>query len=280
VSRKIKPQLEGVPETLLWTLYHRALEARRPDAILHDPKAIELVERIDYPFEQRLGDGAHGAAQAQALRSLSFDREVRRFLSRYPAASIVALGAGLETQFHRVDNGRAHWLAVDLPEIAALRRQLLPESERERVIGCSVLDPRWMDEVDPSRPVLVTAQGLLMYLQPQQARQVLLGCARRFSEGELLFDAIPRWLSIITGLGLLKISKDFPVPSMPWALPKAERAWLRSLDAHVVEVSDVEVPSGRGLFYARLLPWMYRVPGLKRQIPPLTVRIVLGRAGR
>ena len=36
---------EGVPETLLWTLYHRAVEARRPDAVLQDPKAIELVEK-------------------------------------------------------------------------------------------------------------------------------------------------------------------------------------------------------------------------------------------
>jgi len=36
---RIDPGLEGVPETLLWTLYHRALEARRPDAVLHDPAA-------------------------------------------------------------------------------------------------------------------------------------------------------------------------------------------------------------------------------------------------
>jgi O-methyltransferase involved in polyketide biosynthesis len=37
---RIDPGLEGVPETLLWTLYHRALEARRPDAVLHDPLAV------------------------------------------------------------------------------------------------------------------------------------------------------------------------------------------------------------------------------------------------
>jgi O-methyltransferase involved in polyketide biosynthesis len=42
---RIDPGLEGVPETLLWTLYHRALEARRPDAVLHDPLAVALVDR-------------------------------------------------------------------------------------------------------------------------------------------------------------------------------------------------------------------------------------------
>jgi O-methyltransferase involved in polyketide biosynthesis len=42
-----------VPETALWTLHRRAVEARRPDAILRDPLAVELVERIDHPFAER-----------------------------------------------------------------------------------------------------------------------------------------------------------------------------------------------------------------------------------
>jgi O-methyltransferase involved in polyketide biosynthesis len=43
---KVDLALEGVPETMLWTLYHRAVEARRPDAVLDDPMALKLVERI------------------------------------------------------------------------------------------------------------------------------------------------------------------------------------------------------------------------------------------
>ena len=61
-------ELGGIPETLLWTLYHRALEAGRPDAVLSDPLAVGLVERIDYPFAERFGGGA--LAQWQALRAL------------------------------------------------------------------------------------------------------------------------------------------------------------------------------------------------------------------
>jgi O-methyltransferase involved in polyketide biosynthesis len=43
----VRPDLEGVPETLLWTLWHRALEARRAGGVLRDPLAVELVDRID-----------------------------------------------------------------------------------------------------------------------------------------------------------------------------------------------------------------------------------------
>jgi O-methyltransferase involved in polyketide biosynthesis len=117
----IEVDLGGVPETLLWTLYHRAVEARRPDAVLHDPRAVELVERIDYPFAQRFGPGGR-LGQWQALRARCFDIQVGRFLRRHPDGTVVALGEGLETQLWRVDNGRVRWVSVDLPETIEVRR--------------------------------------------------------------------------------------------------------------------------------------------------------------
>ena len=137
-------QLQGVPETLLWTLYHRASEARRDDAVLHDPKAVELLDAIDFPFAERFGSAQAGLSQWQALRALTFDRQVERFLAKHPDGTVVALGEGLETQFWRVDNGRVRWLTVDLPEAIEVRERLLPPGERQRVLACSALDARWM----------------------------------------------------------------------------------------------------------------------------------------
>lgn len=48
--------LKGVPETLLITLYNRAVESQREDAILRDEKAVAMVEQIDYDFS-RFGQG-------------------------------------------------------------------------------------------------------------------------------------------------------------------------------------------------------------------------------
>ncbi len=123
---QVSVELEGVPETLLWTLYHRATEAARPDTVLRDPKAVGVLARIDFPFEARFGPASPARAQWQALRAACFDRQVVRFLSDRPDATVVALGGGLETQFWRVDNGRVRWLTVDLPETIAVRRELLP----------------------------------------------------------------------------------------------------------------------------------------------------------
>ena len=97
----------GVTETLLWTLYHRAAEARRPDGVLDDPRAVRLVDGIDFPFGQRFGAAAGAWSQWQALRARAFDGAVGRFLAAHPDGTVIALGEGLETTYWRVDNGRA-----------------------------------------------------------------------------------------------------------------------------------------------------------------------------
>src|SRR3954453_21987459 len=168
---KIVPQLTGVPETLLWTLYYRAQEAARPDSVLDDPLAVELVDRIDYPFAARLGQGA-GRAQWQGLRAVTFDARILDFVAAHPRGTVVALGEGLETQFWRTDDGQVDWLGGGPPEsggparpgAAARRRQVLPAHPRHRMVDVSALDESWADRVDPRRGVLITAQGLLMYL--------------------------------------------------------------------------------------------------------------------
>ena len=42
--------LTGVSETALLTLMVRANEARRPDSIIDDPMAIQLVDSIDFEW--------------------------------------------------------------------------------------------------------------------------------------------------------------------------------------------------------------------------------------
>lgn len=60
-------------------------------------------------------------AQWQALRAACFDRQVVRFLSDRPDATVVALGEGLGTQFWRVDNGRLPRLRDGLLSIMLAR---------------------------------------------------------------------------------------------------------------------------------------------------------------
>lgn len=165
---KQRVALTGVSETALLTLNARAAEARRRDAIIDDPMAVALVESIDFDFAKFGPTG-----QGFALRARAFDMAAQHYLDQHPAATVVALAEGLQTSFWRLDvaipGGQFRWLTVDLPPIVDLRTRLLPSSPRVSVCAQSALDYSWMDSVDPAGGVFITAEGLLMYLQPEQA---------------------------------------------------------------------------------------------------------------
>lgn len=121
----------------------------------------------------------------------TFDAAVRRFLTEHPAGTVVALGEGLETQFWRVDNGTMRWLTVDLPETLAVRHRLLPDGPRQRSHAGSAIEPGWLDQVDPTGPVLVTAQGLLMYFQREDVHQLIATIAERLPDSSMVVDVVP-----------------------------------------------------------------------------------------
>ncbi|WP_330455780.1 class I SAM-dependent methyltransferase [Streptomyces sp. NBC_00820] len=262
---------KGVPETLLWNLYQRAFEARQPDTVLEDPKAVELVERLDYPFEENFGAPSPLLAQGQVLRVRTFDDAVRAFLREHPDGTVVNLAEGLETQFWRVNNGRARWLGVELPETAEVRRALLPDEERRRTLGRSALDLSWRDGVDASRGVLVTAQGLLMYLRPAEVRELIDGCAEGFPGGALVFDAVPRWFGERTMRGEMKTAQGYVTPPMPWALDAGELGEVRTAHPAVAEVREPPLPRGRGTYYGAVWPLLRRLPGVRNIRPTMTV---------
>lgn len=237
--------LSGVPETALWTLYHRALAARK--GVLDDPKAIELVERIDHPFQERFGGGE--LAAWQGLRVRAFDTEIRRFIQAHPDATVAALGEGLETQFWRVDNGRVRWVTVDLPESVALRERLLPGDERRRVIAASALDTgAWVH----TRPDLITAQGLLMYLD----RDAVHGLLKALPPAALLFDLVSKRLAALSG----RPRAGYQPPAWRYGADAAELASLP-----VRDLERVPIPHGRGAVAGVL------VPLLNRALKPISV---------
>lgn len=263
---RVRVELEGVPETLLWNLHQRAIEAARPGRrVLDDPRAVELVERIDYPFA-RFGSGG-AMAQWHALRIAALDGEVRRFLAAHPGGTVVALGEGLETQFWRVDDGLVRWLSVDLPETAVVRERLLPDDPpRRRTLACSALDLRWMDEVEPATPpqnVLVTAQGLLMYLPGRDVRRLIAACAERFPGGSFLFDALPRAMVARSrsAAGGPAGTGGYRPPSWQWGMNAGEYRKVATASPRIADVRSLPLPRGRGPF--AVAPVSHLLPGLR-----------------
>ena len=254
--------LTGVSETALLTLNGRAYQANRPDAILEDPMAIKLFESIDFDFDKF---GRKG--QEMALRSLAVDRCAIAYLGEHPKATVVALAEGFQTSFWRLDNALPdadfRWVSVDLPPVIALRERLLPPSPRITNLAQSALDYPWMDNVDDEHGVFVTAEGLLMYLQPDEAMALIAQCAKRFPGGQMFFDLPPVMVKTLAPKGM-RSSRHYRVPPMPFSLSARQLAGLVHTLPGVRAVHDVPMPKGRGLFFERVFPALWRFPPTKQ----------------
>jgi O-methyltransferase involved in polyketide biosynthesis len=261
--------LTGVSETALLTLNARAREARRRDPIIDDPMAIVLVDSIDFDFA-KFGP----ARQDFALRARAFDTQARSYLSQHPSATVVALAEGLQTSFWRLDaaipDGQFRWLTVDLPPVIDVRTRLLPPSPRVSVCAQSALDYSWTESVDPSGGVFITAEGLLMYLQPEQALELIAQCAKRFPGGQMLFDLPPVWSAKVSRHGL-RTSLRYKAPPMPFSLSVAQAADLANTVPGIRAVRDVQLPPGRGRLFNAALSIIYRTQFFAPLRPCLTL---------
>jgi O-methyltransferase involved in polyketide biosynthesis len=268
--KKVDALLTGVSETALLTLQVRANEARRPDSIIDDPMAVELVDSIAFDFAKF----GFSRRQDMALRALAFDDATRRYLLAHPAATVVALAEGLQTSFYRLEasgvSDEFHWLTVDLAPMTELRSKLLPPSDRVTVCAQSALDYSWMDRVDDANGVFITAEGLLMYLQPTEAMGLITECARRFPGGQMMFDLPPAWAARLASSGM-RTSSRYRIPPMPFAMSPAKAAELVDVVPGVRVVHDVPLPMGRGSVFNAVAWAVQRIPLFDPVRPALTL---------
>ena len=89
------------------------------------------------------------------------------------------LGAGFDSRFSRVDNGKIHWFDLDLPDAIADRKKVFPDQDRVTMLAGSALESDWCAEVQKvlagrkAKPVFL-AEGLFMYFTLDQIKTLLL----------------------------------------------------------------------------------------------------------
>jgi len=203
----LSKQLWDVSETGLLTLYCRAIESQSANPILVDGKAVEIANRLRPVLKASERAGLRRLARDKinqtlvvhiALRAKKYDDIARDFLGRNPKGVIVNLGCGMDSRFFRIDDGHLLFFDLDLPEMIDCKRQFFEENERYCMIGASVFDAAWMDQIEAvgQRPVLFMAEGLFMYLDPDKVRALVPALQARFPGSELVCEVCNRrWLN-------------------------------------------------------------------------------------
>ncbi len=174
-------------ETLLIPLYSKATESRRPNPILVDVKAQQILDRVEYDFARL--KIPRKTAVTLSIRASKLDAIAREFLATRPEAVVLHLGCGLDSRCLRVEHPMADWYDLDFPDVIALRRKFYEESPTYHMLASSVTDLSWMDQVRAAgRPVLVIAEGLLMYLDEEEVKRLFLALRAAFPGCEVAAD--------------------------------------------------------------------------------------------
>lgn len=259
----VRVDLTGAPQTMLATLYARALDADLPHPILNDRWAKDTVAGIDFDWTQTTITARR--SPAVTTRSAHFDTWVRQFLALHPKATVLHLGCGLDSRYLRVAPGPdVQWYDIDYPEVAELRGRLLPGGgEGHHVVAASVTDPAWLHDIPIGAPVLALGEGLTMYLSEVDGLDLLNRIVEHCGTGELQFDAFnslgirSQWTnSVVRRSGAtLRWAINGPDDILSAVPGTRLLAWMSPFDT---EAFDLVHPAYRFLAHA-----MSRVPVLR-----------------
>ncbi len=185
-----------VKETLVIPLFGRLVCSERFPALFSDPEAKRICDSLDYDFAEKRkkmesAAGLFGALEV-AQRQYDLRKEVEAVLWEHPKAAVVNLGCGLDDTFRKCDNGLARGFNIDLPEVIAIRNELLPPGERETNIAFDLNDHGWMDRIDPDNGAVFFAAGVFYYFRTEEVKRLFSAMAHRFPGATLAFDSCNR----------------------------------------------------------------------------------------
>ena len=183
---KEKIRLSGVPETMLQTIYARAKESRGRGEI-HDAKAEEIIEKLDYDFS--LADKDTAMRSGVIARTIVLDKLTKSWLAAHSGAVVINIACGLDTRCYWM-SGYAHWYNLDLPETMAVREKLLPESGTISQIAMSAMED-WGSKISEQNvPVLIVIEGLTMYLNAKDVQQIFAVISNRFPKTTVFVETM------------------------------------------------------------------------------------------
>lgn len=186
--------MDSVNKTLYIPLYGKACVSQR-DLFLKDETAEAIWKTAGFSLESKAK--SKWLAYNMGMRAAVFDRWTEEKLAEHPGAAVLHLGCGLDGRVRRITHGGHNWYDVDLPEVIAERRKFFTETETDRMVAADVRQPDWLDSVSGSVAIVVM-EGLSMYLQMGERKQLLRNLKKQFDSVHLLMDAYTVFAAKVT----------------------------------------------------------------------------------
>ena len=189
IEKDTEKEFGKIEDTLFVPMLGRIYATENFPNILNDKTAINIKERLPKDIKGKDTQTQY-TLLAGAARSSNMDRYIKRFIEENENGVIVQLGCGLETTFHRNNNGKTKFYEVDLPNVIEYRKGIFEENALEKLISCSALSEDWIKEIrkeNPESPIMIIAGGLLYYFKEEEMYEVFK-FLKKYGNIEIVFD--------------------------------------------------------------------------------------------
>jgi methyltransferase (TIGR00027 family) len=168
--------IENVSDTARWVAVYRAMETARPDALFRDPFADRLAGSQGREIVDEVKQGK-ALAWPMIVRTAVFDEIILDAVNQKKVDLVVNLAAGLDTRPWRLPLPPSlHWVDVDLPGILNYKTGMLKDETpkcRYEAVTADLTDAEVRRTLfarlgAEATRALIIAEGLLIYLQPEQ----------------------------------------------------------------------------------------------------------------
>ncbi|MDO5718949.1 MAG: class I SAM-dependent methyltransferase [Tissierellia bacterium] len=177
-----------IQDSLLFPLIGRFVCNRKWPRIFRDNHADYLIRKL----EINVGAKEYGTVSNLLLgfRHMINTVAARCYIKKHPNAHIINMGCGLDTIFDNIDNGKIRYYNLDSADIIALRNKYFELSERETDLPFTIMNFKWMDEVDFKEEdgALFLAAGAFNYLKEEDIKRIVDRLSEEFPGCQLSFD--------------------------------------------------------------------------------------------
>lgn len=180
-----------VEDTLFVPMLGRIYASRKFPNILNDTKALSLEAKLPESVIENDRQKQYTLI-ASASRSCNMDRSIQAFLKKNSNGIVAELGCGLETTYFRNSLPCSAWYCIDLGNVIAYRKELIPEEGCMKYIAADAFVTDWIGEIRsafPSEPLLIISSGLFYYFEDEKILSLLKNLCN-YGNISIVFDTV------------------------------------------------------------------------------------------
>jgi methyltransferase (TIGR00027 family) len=183
--------MKAVSRTAYYCGGVRMQDAESANPLINDQYAKGLLGEEGMAYWEEFKQLSRPNA-SNTVRHYLIDSFVKKELADHPDATIILIGAGLDSRAYRLNAGK--WIEIDEPAIIEYKNSKLPISECKNPLERIPIDfekEKLADKLKPyigSSYVVFIIEGVLMYLKNEQREELLSTLTTLFPEHVLFCD--------------------------------------------------------------------------------------------